>query len=131
MSDLAAAGPVGPATDSDQVAACECMYDSTGHQFRSRCICPPPMTPDQTLRAVAGLGGAIGDAVGGLLAEITRLRADRDRYRDVAKAAEALVNPTGDDAWVSPKLDSRLAALSAAVRALASTTTEGTTSDAP
>jgi hypothetical protein len=53
---------------------CGCQYDAAGRLFRTRCICPPEMTPEQTLRAVAGLGGAIGDAVAGVLAELDEAR---------------------------------------------------------
>jgi hypothetical protein len=56
------------------IDGCGCMHDAAGRLFRSRCICPPESTPEQTLRAVAGLGGAIGDAVAGLLAEVETLR---------------------------------------------------------
>lgn len=53
---------------------CGCQYDAAGRLFRTRCICPPEMTPEQTLRAVAGLGGAIGAAVAGVLAELAEAR---------------------------------------------------------
>lgn len=59
--------------------------------FRSRCICPPPMTSEQTLHAVAGLGGSIGTAVARLLAERDGLGADLARAQAVTRAAEAYV----------------------------------------
>lgn len=69
---------------------CGCQYDASGHRSRSRCICPPPMTREQTLRAVAGLGGGIGEAVASLLeerdtalAEVERQRKDRRHFLNV------------------------------------------------
>lgn len=67
---------------------CGCQYDASGRRFRTRCICPPEPTPEQTLRAVAGLGGDIGDAVAGVLAELERLRAGLARVAEVCDAAD-------------------------------------------
>lgn len=60
---------------------CGCQYDAAGRRFRLRCIRPPPMTAEQTLRGVAGLGGDIGNAVHGLLAERDRLAAEVESLR--------------------------------------------------
>jgi hypothetical protein len=61
--------------EAERRDGCNCQYDAAGRRFRSRCICPPPMTPEELLRGVAGLGGGIGDAVADVLAERDRLRA--------------------------------------------------------
>jgi hypothetical protein len=67
---------------------CGCQYDAAGRFIRTRCICPPKPTPEQTLRAVAGLGGDVGDAVAGALAELERLRAGLTRVAAVCDAAD-------------------------------------------
>ena len=66
---------------------CGCQYDAAGRMFRTRCICPPPLTPEQTLRGVAGIGGGIGDAVRDLLAERDELRAQLNARDVQAKSA--------------------------------------------
>ena len=78
-------------TEVKSIDGCGCMYDAGGRLFRSRCICPPELTPEQTLRAVAGLGGGIGDAVAGMLAardaaraRVAELEAENERLRAVA-----------------------------------------------
>lgn len=85
---------------SDDDAApdgCGCQYDAAGRRYRTRCICPPPLTAERTLRGVAGLGGAIGDAVAGLLVERDEALAALDAARAEVEqlhreAADALVN---------------------------------------
>lgn len=107
-----------------EIEGCACQYDKAGRRVRSRCLCPPPLTADQTLRAVAGLGTPIGEAVGELLRERDRLsgllrgmarrcagmrkweaivdesdalRAEVERLRAQRDAALALHEPDGGD----------------------------------
>lgn len=95
---MTAPEPTNPPADG-----CGCQYDAAGRKFRTRCICPPPTTPEQTLRGVAGLGGAIGDAVRDLLAERDALRehildiaAHALRLRPIIDAAFAYADSTAD-----------------------------------
>lgn len=80
------------------VDGCGCQYDAAGRRFRTRCICPPEPTPEQTLRAVAGLGGAIGDAVATLLAR-------DDKAAAVVQAWTAVPLGTGLTAALHSALD--------------------------
>jgi len=73
-----------PEPVAETADGCGCQYDAAGRRFRSRCICPPPMTPDQTIRGVAGLGGAIGDAVRDLASERDALLTQVAELRDEA-----------------------------------------------
>lgn len=80
---VTAPDPTNPPADG-----CGCQYDAAGRRFRTRCICPPPTTPEQTLRGVAGLGGEIGDAVRDLLAERDGLLRKHAAYDAAGGATE-------------------------------------------
>ncbi len=83
-------------TPDEAAAPCQkCQVYPDRTVYRTRCICPEPMTAEETLRGVAGLGGGIGDAVRDVLAERDALRAENGRLREALAPMLAAADQVG------------------------------------
>lgn len=88
--------PAGDQATRDDEPCQKCQVYPNGTVYRTRCICPTPPTPQETLRAVAGLGGAIGDALHDLLARVAAVRALHAEIRVDDEGYRGCVHCGGD-----------------------------------